>query len=181
MNEKQLKTLISDCMSPEDGRKFACCFDLSFTISDNDKTMLPLDQHPTIFKSEQSSDLVTNISGIYIPAARRVDKIENPLVEVSSTFNNLRKIALGLASKKAICLQGPVGSGKSGLVEFLACKTGRKLGENFIKVQLGDQTDSKMLLGTYRCTDVPGEFVWQPGILTQVINCYYSIMNFIMY
>jgi hypothetical protein len=25
-----------------------------------------------------------------------------------------------------------------------------------------------MLLGSYRCTDVPGEFVWQPGVLTQV-------------
>jgi len=37
-----------------------------------------------------------------------------------------------------------------------------------MKVQLGDQTDSKMLLGSYRCTDVPGEFVWQPGVLTQV-------------
>lgn len=24
-----------------------------------------------------------------------------------------------------------------------------------------------MLLGMYRCTDVPGEFVWQPGTLTQ--------------
>jgi midasin (ATPase involved in ribosome maturation) len=37
-----------------------------------------------------------------------------------------------------------------------------------VKVQLGDQTDSRMLLGSYRCTDVPGEFVWQPGVLTQV-------------
>lgn len=25
----------------------------------------------------------------------------------------------------------------------------------------------QMLLGMYRCTDVPGEFVWQPGTLTQ--------------
>lgn len=39
----------------------------------------------------------------------------------------------------------------------------------FLRIQLGDQTDSKMLLGQYRCTDVPGEFVWQPGVLTQVI------------
>jgi len=38
----------------------------------------------------------------------------------------------------------------------------------FLRIQLGDQTDSKMLLGQYRCTDVPGEFVWLPGVLTQV-------------
>lgn len=27
-----------------------------------------------------------------------------------------------------------------------------------------------MLLGMYRCTDVPGEFVWQPGTLTQAVT-----------
>lgn len=26
------------------------------------------------------------------------------------------------------------------------------------------------LLGTYRCTEVPGEFVWQPGILTRAVT-----------
>ena len=24
-------------------------------------------------------------------------------------------------------------------------------------------------MGTYRCTDIPGEFVWQPGVLTQSV------------
>lgn len=38
----------------------------------------------------------------------------------------------------------------------------------FLRIQLGDQTDSKMLLGQYRCTDVPGEFIWQAGVLTKV-------------
>lgn len=27
-----------------------------------------------------------------------------------------------------------------------------------------------MLLGMYRCTDGPGEFVWQPGTLTQAVT-----------
>lgn len=45
----------------------------------------------------------------------------------------------------------------------------------FLRIQLGDQTDSKMLLGQYRCTDVPGEFVWQPGVLTQVIYLNQSV------
>lgn len=26
-----------------------------------------------------------------------------------------------------------------------------------------------MLLGMYRCTDIPGEFLWQPGILTEAV------------
>jgi len=45
--------------------------------------------------------------------------------------------------------------------------------ENLLVVQLGDETDSKMMLGSYHCTDIPGEFVWQPGALTKV--CYSCI------
>lgn len=93
----------------------------------------------------------------------------NDLVLVDSTRCNLFKVALGVAANKAICLQGSVGTGKTSLVEYLARKTGHILGEDFVKIQLGDQTDSKMLLGTYRCTDIPGEFIWQPGVLTQVM------------
>jgi len=26
------------------------------------------------------------------------------------------------------------------------------------------------LLGTYMCTEVPGEFVWRPGVLTQAVT-----------
>lgn len=44
----------------------------------------------------------------------------------------------------------------------------------FLRIQLGDQTDSKMLLGQYRCTDVPGEFIWLPGVLTQVRTAKYD-------
>lgn len=110
---------------------------------------------------------VVNVCGIYLTRERK--KVQGfELVNVESTHSNLFKIALGVAANKAICLQGPVGSGKTSLVEYLAYKTGHVLGDNFVKIQLGDQTDSKMLLGTYRCTDVPGEFIWQPGVLTQV-------------
>lgn len=35
-------------------------------------------------------------------------------------------------------------------------------------VHLDDQMDSKTLLGNYVCTEIPGEFKWQPGALTQV-------------
>jgi len=33
---------------------------------------------------------------------------------------------------------------------------------------MDDQLDGKTLVGTYVCTDQPGEFRWQPGSLTQV-------------
>lgn len=171
------------------------------------------------------SDVVCCIEGVYLPiydAANKQFYQENDverIVDVPSTKSNMRSIALGISSNKAICLTGPVGCGKTTLVEHLAKLTGRvapvslsdekvpttsnaqqskdqseskknslkrtksadnqsdkvvsqtrrmKSNNGFLRIQLGDQTDSKMLLGQYRCTDLPGEFIWQPGVLTQV-------------
>ena len=47
--------------------------------------------------------------------------------------------------------------------------------EDIIKIHLGDQADAKILLGTYVCTEIPGEFRWQQGALTQV---YHSLLIF---
>ncbi|KAL6259526.1 hypothetical protein P5V15_009443 [Pogonomyrmex californicus] len=122
---------------------------------------------------ESMEDIVKNIlsivsvDGILLPTLGRNQSTYN-LVPVSSTKKNLQSLAIAVGSRKCICLQGPVGSGKTALVEYLARITGHDT-SNFIKIQLGDQTDSKMLLGMYRCTDIPGEFVWQPGVLTQAV------------
>ncbi|XP_017477860.1 PREDICTED: midasin, partial [Rhagoletis zephyria] len=187
-----------------------------------------------------NSNLITDIEGVLLPIFNKNnyqfyannDGLYDTIVKVDSTKVNLRSIALGIASAKAICLSGPVGCGKTTLVEFLARKTGRiqpkpseveqrsqenhvlngkdvvngndklstgskrkhgpdifnKFGETidsdgvscngFLRIQLGDQTDSKMLLGQYRCTDVPGEFIWLPGVLTQaVMNGYWLLLE----
>ncbi|XP_021695635.1 midasin [Aedes aegypti] len=174
------------------------------------------------------SNVVTNVGDVMLPIFdagnceffRGQDKEPDDLVVVDSTRLNVRSLALGVSSGKAICLSGPVGCGKTSLVEYLARKTGRiapktqemerrlksalkekgkkrKSGKieaeldvdirklkkeapknGFLRIQLGDQTDSKMLLGQYRCTDTPGEFVWQPGVLTQaVMNGYWLLLE----
>ncbi|XP_072761011.1 midasin [Anoplolepis gracilipes] len=121
---------------------------------------------------ESMEDTVKNISciisvgDILLPTLKT--KSSHNLVIVPSTMKNLQSLAMAIGSNKCICLQGPVGCGKTALVESLAKVTGHDT-SNFVKVQLGDQTDSKMLLGMYKCTDVPGEFVWQPGVLTQAV------------
>ncbi|XP_053965849.1 midasin [Anastrepha ludens] len=194
-----------------------------------------------IIELEIKSQLVTDIEGVLLPIFNKDnyefyahnDGLHDNIVKVDSTKVNLRSIALGIASAKAICLSGPVGCGKTTLVQYLARKTGRiyakpeeidkKQLENhnhelngglvngkgklssgskrkhgldilnnldetinsdgfnangFLRIQLGDQTDSKMLLGQYRCTDVPGEFVWLPGVLTQaVMNGYWLLLE----
>ncbi|XP_050076078.1 midasin [Anopheles maculipalpis] len=192
------------------------------------------------------SEVVTNIGDVLLPIfdkdnvkfyQRMAEKLNEQqpgpaqssesdlVVSVNSTKLNLRNLALGVSSGKAICLSGPVGSGKTSLVEYLAKTTGRiapkqnerdhrpvlkeettkkrKLNNaakmagmdeietfdydvealkkvapksGFLRVQLGDQTDSKTLLGQYRCTDTPGEFVWQPGVLTQAVMYGYWLL-----
>ncbi|KAJ3606919.1 hypothetical protein NHX12_026435, partial [Muraenolepis orangiensis] len=109
--------------------------------------------------SEDLSQNVVAVCGVVSP---------RELVLVDSTCRNLRRLALSVASQKAVLLEGPIGCGKTALVEMMAALSGHT--KDLLKVQLGDQTDSKMLLGMYRCTDIPGKFVWQPGTLTQAVS-----------
>ncbi|XP_078798874.1 midasin isoform X2 [Oryzias latipes] len=122
--------------------------------------------------SEDLSPNVVAVCGVVLPTVTpRQTNQPNPknLVLVGSTCRDLRRLALAVASQKPVLLEGPIGCGKTALVEFLAAATGHWKASEIMKVQLGDQTDSKMLLGMYRCTDVPGKFVWQPGTLTQAV------------
>ncbi|XP_060907246.1 midasin [Labrus mixtus] len=123
--------------------------------------------------SEDLSLNVVAVCGVVLPRiAPRIPEQMNTkdLVLVDSTCRNLRRLALAVASQKPVLLEGPIGCGKTSLVEFMAAVTGHTKATEILKVQLGDQTDSKMLLGMYRCTDIPGKFVWQPGSLTQAVT-----------
>ncbi|XP_063299642.1 midasin [Pelobates fuscus] len=124
-----------------------------------------------------SSDLcssVVSVCGVTLPkkmlSEQGQDKNVRQLVLVESTCRSLHNLALAVSYQNAVLLEGPIGCGKTALVEHLATVTGRLKPPDILKVQLGDQTDSKMLLGMYRCTDIPGEFVWQPGTLTQAVS-----------
>lgn len=46
------------------------------------------------------------------------------LILVNSTKQNLKKLSLAVSAGKVACLVGPVGSGKSALVHYLANITG---------------------------------------------------------
>ncbi len=94
-----------------------------------------------------------------------------------------------LCRDSAVLLEGPAASGKSRMVLHVAEKLGKGTqftsftGTNvpiltqhalaaagLIRIHLDDQMDSKTLLGSYVCTDTPGEFLWQPGALTQAVQ-----------
>jgi midasin len=88
------------------------------------------------------------------------------LILTSTTQRNLEAVALGLCQGRPVLLEGPPGAGKSAIIDEVARVTGN---HNVIKFHLDDQTDSKTLLGSYVCTEVPGEFRWQAGALTQAV------------
>ena len=81
---------------------------------------------------------------ILLPKISYVSGILSDLVAVPSMSKNLEALSIALVSQKAILLEGAVGCGKTSLVEHLACLTGRAKAPFLLKVQLGDQTDSKV-------------------------------------
>lgn len=66
---------------------------------------------------------------------------------VESTCRSLESLAQAVSYRKAVLLEGPIGCGKTALVEHLATVTGRLKPPDIFKVQLGDQTDSKVRSG----------------------------------
>ncbi|PIK60822.1 putative midasin [Apostichopus japonicus] len=130
-----------------------------------------------IIQTQDLSPNVVSISGVLL--SMKQDKLSHGekgvpsahvIIPVQSTKTSLQNLALAIVSGSPVLLEGPVGSGKTSYVEHIANLTGRGNPCDLIKVQLGDQTDSKALVGTYRCTEIPGEFVWQPGPLTQAVQ-----------
>ncbi|PHZ13684.1 midasin [Rhizopus microsporus ATCC 52813] len=122
----------------------------------------------------EDSDLcpsTCNLCGVLL--TKRVEKESdrssyNPeLVLTKTTSKNLHAISLALSIGAPTLLEGVTGAGKTCLVEELAWRTGR--GAELVKIHLGDQTDPKVLLGTYVSTSTPGSFRWQAGVLTTAV------------
>mmetsp|Transcript_3338 Transcript_3338/g.6310 ORF Transcript_3338/g.6310 Transcript_3338/m.6310 type:complete len:5449 (+) Transcript_3338:384-16730(+) len=99
---------------------------------------------------------------------RELNTIEGDgVVLTPSTLKNIERMELALRNDAPVMLEGRAGAGKSALVRELARLHGKQ--SDLVELQLDDQMDSKTLLGTYVCTEIPGEFKWQPGALTQAV------------
>ena len=81
---------------------------------------------------------------------------------------SLFSLGTALCREDPILVEGPPASGKSSLIDHAACLLNAM--DGLIRIHLDDQMDSKTLLGSYVCTDTPGEFVWKEGALTQAVQ-----------
>ncbi|KAK2975328.1 hypothetical protein RJ640_013841 [Escallonia rubra] len=74
-------------------------------------------------------------------------------------------VLLAVSQRWPVLLYGPAGAGKTALISKLA----RDYGSRVLSIHMEEQIDGKTLIGSYVCTEQPGEFRWQPGSLTQAV------------
>jgi len=81
---------------------------------------------------------------------------------------NLFRISSALKSGWPILLTGRSGSGKTTLIRHVAQRLGKL--DKMLTLHLNEQSDAKLLVGTYTTGDIPGSFVWKPGVLTTAVQ-----------
>lgn len=99
----------------------------------------------------------------------------NPNSVINNTSKrNIYNLSRAILSDSGIILSGPVGCGKSFLIRDMARAFGQD--ETMIEISIDEQVDVKSLIGAYICSDIPGEFVWQNGIITEAVNKGYWVI-----
>ena len=89
------------------------------------------------------------------------------LILTATTNRNLALLGAAMCHDphpQPIMVCGPQGSGKSSLIRELLRFCRPK--ESLIEFHIDEETDSKTLIGSYTTTDIPGEFAWRAGALT---------------
>ena len=124
--------------------------DVKTEISENGKTVnigaIDLDVNPT--------------GGPFVP-----DK-KARLVNVESSSQVLEKMAKCTKFDESVLLVGPTAAGKTAKVKYLANLTNNELR----RYNLSMQTDTTEFIGGYKPTGVPGEYVWEDGILVDTMK-----------
>lgn len=97
-----------------------------------------------VFTEQDFCELHMITASMLIPRISKANLCPQGLVAVPSMRRNIKALSVALVSGRGILLSGGVGSGKTSLVEHFASLTGRDKPPSLFKVQLGDQTDSKV-------------------------------------
>lgn len=149
--------------------KIVSCFsrlpvpDEEFVISSN--------QHCFVLSPQDFTDRVVSICGVLVPRVTTVPDREPyniTYVPTEKAIVTLRQLAQSMRNSEPMMLIGKAGSGKTFLIneltKYLRCH------DSVVKIHLGEQTDAKLLIGTYTSGEKPGTFVWRSGVLTTAVR-----------
>lgn len=120
-------------------------------------------------ESTDFSPLIVSICGVLITKLSTSETLANDeFVNTENSVYVLKKLAQNIQNNKPTMLYGKAGSGKTFLInqlaKYLLCQ------DSIVKIHLGEQTDAKLLLGTYTSGEKPGSFQWRAGVLTTAVK-----------
>eukprot|EP01038_Epipyxis_sp_PR26KG_P006887 gene6887-9437_t len=106
----------------------------------------------------------------------RGNQMSKEMIFTDSAKYSMKRLSQAVLLGIPMIVQGNIGCGKTFYIRQMARELGQE--ETLIEISVNDQTDSKTLIGSYVCSDVPGEFIWQSGIITQaIINGYWLVIE----
>ena len=90
---------------------------------------------------------LVSIAGLLIPRKEgpiTILPLRSSFVSTENAERNLKSLAIAVTSGTPVLVEGEVGTGKTVLVEYFASLTGRTQSPDILKLQLGEQTDTKV-------------------------------------
>lgn len=138
-------------------------------VKNDNQSSTPTDTFININNSDLSS-LVVSVCGILVPKIHFDQQFTKSVdfVPTERSINALKDLAYNVQHSNPVMLVGGAGSGKTFIInelsKYLACD------KSIVKIHLGDQTDAKLLLGTYSSGSTPGNFEWRNGVLTTAVQ-----------
>ncbi|KAK9455864.1 hypothetical protein V1511DRAFT_320492 [Dipodascopsis uninucleata] len=118
---------------------------------------------------------VANLCGVLAPRYKVTSHIDSKIVYTPTTCRNILSIARYIRTSSPLLITGAPGCGKTFLIDHLVSSLGYEQA-SIVRLHLGDQTDTKLLVGTYSTGEVPGSFVWKQGILANAVQRGYVVV-----
>jgi len=128
-------------------------------FNDQNEDIVTINVHKAFDPTDFQSDIIP-FFGLPINVQYRIENAkdlnsDSSIILTKSTLQNLKSLTLGYLSNTMVILSGDIGCGKTSIVEKLLAKyLGRIKSPQLLKLQLGEQTDSKVFICNYFCNAI---------------------------